>query len=143
MRNVMAKAPRRLQSRLGHELSRIFAAESLVDAKRRVASLKLGLGSQLPEAMACLDAGFTAATQFFAFPKAHWPRIRSTNGVERLNAEIKRRTRVVGAFPDRASALRLISAVCLNVAAAWAYRPYLDMTLLSDQTTEEVVSQAA
>lgn len=143
MRNVMAKAPRRLQKRLGNELSRIFAAESPVEAKRRLGSLKQGLGSQLPEAMDCLDASFVAATQFFAFPKAHWPRLRSTNGVERLNAEIKRRTRVVGSFPDRASALRLISAVCLNVAAPWAYRPYLDMSLLPNQASEEVLSQAA
>ena len=143
MRNVIAKAPRRLQKRLGNELSRIFAAESLAEAKRRMASLKQGLGAQLPEAMACLDAGFSAATQFFAFPKAHWPRLRSTNGVERLNAEIKRRTRVVGAFPDRASALRLISAVCLNIASSWAYRPYLDMTLLPKQATEEALRQAA
>jgi transposase-like protein len=113
MRNVMAKAPRRLQARLGRELSRIFAAECPAEAKQRTASLKKGLGTQLPEAMTCLDAGLVAATQFFAFPKAHWQRLRSTNGVERLNAEIKRRTRVVGSFPDQASARRLISAVCL------------------------------
>ena len=142
-RNVMAKAPRRLQSRLGRELSRIFAADSLADAKRKAAALKLGLGSQLPDAMACLDDGFTAATRFFAFPKQHWRRLRSTNGVERINAEIKRRTRAVGAFPDRASAARLVSAVCLQVAKAWAYRPYLDMQYLPQQVAAEVTAQAA
>lgn len=50
--------------------------------------------------MARLAEGFEAATRFYAFPKAHWHRIRSTNGLERLHGEIKRRTRAV-AFPDR------------------------------------------
>jgi transposase-like protein len=94
----------------------------------RLDQLKLGLGKQLPEAMACLIGGFAAATQFYAFPKAHWRRIRSNNGLERLNGEIKRRIRVVGAFPDRASALRLITAVSLHVTAIWSDRRYLDMS---------------
>ena len=58
-----------------------------------------------------LTDGFAAATQFFAFPGAQWKRLRSTNGLERLHGEVKRRIRSVGAFPDRASALRLITAV--------------------------------
>ncbi len=57
-------------------------------------------------------------------------RIRSTNGLERLHGEIKRRTRAIGAFPDRASALRLITAVSLQVVSIWRDRKYLDMTLL-------------
>jgi putative transposase len=51
--------------------------------------------------MACLETGFAAATRFYALPKKHWRRIRSTNGLERLHGEIKRRIRAVGAFPDR------------------------------------------
>jgi putative transposase len=77
--------------------------------------------------MACLEEGFAAATQFFAFPKSHWRRIRSTNGLERLHGEIKRRIGSVGAFPDRASALRLITAVALHLTAIWSDRRYLDM----------------
>jgi len=75
----------------------------------------------------CLRNGFEAATQFYAFPKEHWSRIRSTNGLERLHGEIKRRTRAIGAFPARASALRLITAVTLQVTSMWADRRYLDM----------------
>jgi putative transposase len=55
-------------------------------------------------------------------------RLRSTNGLERLHGEIKRRIRAVGAFPDRASALRLVVAVALRVTAIWDDRRYLDMT---------------
>src|SRR5208282_6507268 len=73
----------------------------------------------------CLEAGFAAATQFYAFPRAHWEKIRSTNGMERLHVEIKRRTRAVGAFPDRTSALRLIAAVVLRATAVWRSRHYL------------------
>jgi len=94
--------------------------------------LQAGLGKQVPEAMGCLPNGFEAATHFYAFPKEHWHRIHSTNGLERLHGEIKRRTNAVGAFPDRASALRLVTAVALNVTAIWTDRRYLDMSMLEN-----------
>jgi transposase-like protein len=78
--------------------------------------------------MECLGDGLTSATTFYSFPKAHWRRIKTTNGLERLNAEIKRRTKAVGAFPDRESALRLITAVALSVTEIWSDRSYLDMS---------------
>jgi putative transposase len=135
LRNVLAKAPQRLRGRLAREVSKAFDAPSKAEARRRVESIKAGLGKQVPEAIACLENGFEAATQFYAFPKEHWHRIRSTNGLERLHGEVKRRTRAVGAFPDRSSALRLVTAVALQVTAIWTDRRYLDMSLL---TTEEV-----
>lgn len=69
---------------------------------------------------------------------AHWKRLRSTNGLERLHGEVKRRIRSVGAFPDRASALRPITAVALEVTGIWDDRRYLDMALLksNSDTTE-------
>ncbi len=129
-RNVLAKAPQRLRPRLAKAVSAIFDAPDEREAKKRLAALKAGLGTQVPEAMECLDAGFADATRFFAFPKEHWRRIRSTNGLERLHGEVKRRTRAVGAFPDRASALRLITAVALQTTRIWSDRRYLDMSLL-------------
>ena len=129
-RNVLAKAPQRLRPRLAKAVSAIFDAPDEREAKKRLAALKAGLGTQVPEAIECLDAGFADATRFFAFPKEHWRRIRSTNGLERLHGEVKRRTRAVGAFPDRASALRLITAVALQTTRIWSDRRYLDMSLL-------------
>ena len=73
--------------------------------------------------MEVLERGFGAATQFYAFPEAHWPRLRTTNSLERLHGEIKRRIKAAGAFPDRASALRLITAV----------GPHTDLSLLQKQ----------
>ena len=64
---------------------------------------------------------------------SHWRRIRSTNGLERLHGEIKRRIRAVGSFPDRASALRLIISVALRVTGIWTDRRYLDMSVFKKQ----------
>jgi transposase-like protein len=135
-RNVVGKAPQKLRSRLARQVWQVFQAPNKAEARKRMAQLAAGLGRQLPEAMACLEGGFEAATRFYAFPKAHWHRIRSTNGLERLHGEIKRRTRAVGAFPDRASALRLITAVALQVTAIWTDRRYLDMSLLKANEEE-------
>ena len=133
-RNVVGKAPQKLRARLAKAVWQVFLAPTKAEARRRMAELVAGgLGGQVPESMACLETGFEAATRFYAFPKAHWHRIRSTNGLERLHGEIKRRTRAVGAFPDRASALRLVTAVALNVTAIWTDRRYLDMSLLKSK----------
>ena len=67
------------------------------------------------------------------FPEAHWPRLRTTNSLERLHGEIKRRIKAAGAFPDRASALRLITAVALRTTHVWGDRRYLDLSLLQKQ----------
>jgi len=122
MRNVLAKAPHRLRARLGREISTIFKAGSLAEAKRRLEAVKQRFAKHVPELIDALEAGFPDATQFYAFPRTHWIKIRSTNGLERLHAEIKRRTRAVGAFPDRASALRLIVAVALREPARFSRR---------------------
>jgi transposase-like protein len=132
-RNVLVKAPARLRARLGKEVSKVFAAPSKTEARKRLEALKNGLGRELPEAMACFHEGFESATTFYSFPVSHWRRIRTTNGLERLHAEIKRRINAVGAFPDRASALRLITAVALDVTEIWSDRFYVDMSAFNSQ----------
>ncbi len=140
-RNIVGKAPQKLRARLAKAVWQVFLAPSKAEARKRMAELAAGLGRHLPESMACLDAGFEAATKFYAFPKAHWHRLRSTNGLERLHGEIKRRTNAVGAFPDRGSALRLVTGVALNVTAIWTDRRYLDMSLLKSK--EVAIAKAA
>ena len=133
-RNVMAKAPTRLRARVAHEAVRILHAPSEAEAKKRLAEFEKGLGQQVPESARCLHHGFDAATRYFDFPREHWRRIRSTNGLERLHGEIKRRIKSIGAFPDRASALRLVTTVALQVTAIWSDRRYLDVTQHVDTT---------
>ena len=135
-RNVVAKVPQRLRKRVAREVVRILHAPSLSEARKRKAAFEGGLGAHVPEAAQCLAEGFSAATRYFSYPKEHWPRIRSTNGLERLHGEIKRRTRAVGAFPDRASALRLVTAVALQVTAVWSDRCYIDVSLLLHDNQE-------
>jgi transposase-like protein len=133
MRNVCSHLPQRHQKRIARELVAVLHATSLDDAKRNLKQFRLQFAKQFSEAVECLERGFADATTYFAFPEAHRLRIRSTNGLERLHGEIKRRTRAIGAFPDRASALRLITAVALQVTSIWSDRVYLDMTLFTDQ----------
>lgn len=68
-------------------------------------------------------------------PREHWQRIRTNNAIERLNREIRRRTRVVGTFPDGKSALMLVATRLKYVAdSEWGSRHYLDVSLLKEQS---------
>jgi transposase-like protein len=136
-RNVLVKAPQRLRQRLAREVTGLFTASSLAAARTQLVRIQARWAKELPEAMTCLTQGFAAATTFYAFPAAHWRRIRTTNSVERLHGEIKRRTKAVGAFPDRASALRLITAVALKVTTIWSDRRYLDLSLLETDDIDQ------
>ncbi|MFC1610559.1 IS256 family transposase [Myxococcota bacterium] len=135
-RNVVAKAPRRLHKRLAGEVGFVFKASSKKQAGERLEEFEARWSKELPEAVACLKNAFEAATRFYDFPEAHWVRIRTTNGIERLNGEIKRRTRAVGAFPDRESALRLIANVAIRTCARWGQKRYLDMGLLREEVDQ-------
>jgi transposase-like protein len=139
-RNVLIKVPQRLRARVAKQLRGIFDAPAATEARKRLHDFAQGLGRQVPEALRCLEEGFAAATQFFAFPREHWARLRSTNGLERLHGEIKRRTRSIGAFPDRNSALRLVTAVALETAQVWSARRYLDMSLLKTEQPKVVAA---
>lgn len=73
-----------------------------------------------------------------AFPREHWRSLRTNNPLERLMRELRRRTRVVGCFPDGESALMLVSARLRHVAASrWGTRKYLDMSRLYGPEAEE------
>ncbi len=72
-----------------------------------------------------------------AFPESHRRRIRTTNGLERLNQEVKRRTRVVRIFPNRDSCLRLVTALAVEQSEEWVTgRRYLDMEELKERRSE-------
>jgi len=131
-RNVMAKTPRRLQKRIAAEVGAIFKAQNKTQAQERFKEFETCWAKELPEAVECLTNAFPAATRFYEFPSAHWARIHTSNTIERLNREIKRRTRAVGAFPDRTSALRLIAAVSIKACARWGGKRYLNMELLKE-----------
>jgi Transposase, Mutator family len=94
------------------------------------------LERRLPKIAALLDEAEADVLAFFAFPAEHWPKIRSTNPLERFNREIARRTDVVGIFPDDASLIRLVSMLAIEANDEWlvgrSYISQKSMATLSD-----------
>lgn len=85
--------------------------------------------------------GFAETLAYTEFPPEHWRRIRTNNGIERINRDIRRRTRVVGTFPDGNSALMLVTArLKYIVEHEWGKRRYLDMSMLEEM--DEVSKKA-
>ena len=133
-RNVLSKVPKSRRSRVAAMLKAIHAQESL-DAstdKAEVVAATLE-GMKLKEAARCVRDGVAETLTYTRFPMGHWRRIRTNNAIERLNREIRRRTRVVGTFPDGRSALMLVTARLKYVAdSEWGSIRYLDVTLLDE-----------
>ncbi len=91
-----------------------------------------------PAVARLLEEGIEDCLACLAFPLAHRPRIRTTNGLERLHEEIKRRTRVVRIFPNPAACLRLVTALCVEQSDEWVSgRCYLDMSDLLPNIAKE------
>ena len=85
--------------------------------------------TRAPKAMAVLEAGFDDATAVLVLPERYRKRLRTTNGIERLNEEIRRRERVIRIFPNRESVVRLIGALLMEMDEKWSSgKRYLDMT---------------
>jgi transposase-like protein len=93
---------------------------------------------RLQKAAKIVQDGYDETLSHFYFPSEHWTRLRTNNALERLNREIRRRTKVVGNFPDGESALMLVSARVWHVASTkWGKRAYMNMELLWDRDWEQ------
>ncbi len=119
MRNVLAHVSQRHKAQVGGELTSIFAQPTREAAERQAAAVVAVHRKALPRAMAVLEEGIADALSFLAFPRPHWRKLASTNPIEHLNRDIRRRTRLVGIFPNIASALRLITLVLLEQTEDW------------------------
>lgn len=90
---------------------------------------------QSKEAAKVVRGGYAETLAYCEMPREHWRRIRTNDAIERLNREIRRRTRVVGTFPDGKSALMLVAARLKYVAdSEWGSRRYPDVSLLKEQS---------
>ena len=137
-RNVLTAVPREKAGEVGAMLRAIYASEDrpAAEAKTEQVAAKLE-GMRLGTAARVLRAGAGETFSYFAFPAGHRRRIRTNNLLERLMKEVRRRTRVVGAFPDGRSAVMLAAARLRHVAGTdWSDRAYLDMRLLRDHDRE-------
>ena len=143
-RNVFRLVPTGKVREVAALLKAIHAQEdrqaALQKAEQVVAKLE---GMRLGKAAELVRLGVVETLAYMSFPREHWTRIRTNNPLERLNREIKRRTRVVGAFPDGESALMLVAARLRYVAGTqWGLRRYLNMSLLRVEEAAEKVAEA-
>ena len=133
-RNVLSKVPKSKRSQVAAMLKAIHAQESQAASDEKATSV-VGMLKEmkLGEAAKVVKNGIAETLTYTTFPMEHWKRIRTNNAIERLNREIRRRTRVVGTFPDGKSALMLVSARLKYVAdSEWGSRRYLDVSLLDE-----------
>lgn len=128
MRNILARVPHKYKATIGNQLSHIFSQDSFDQAKATALSMMTAYEDLLPEAMSCLSDGLEDALQFFHFPELPKGRTSSTNHLERLNLEIRRRSNVVGIFPSTDSFLRLIGAYLIEYQDDWiSGRSYIQL----------------
>ncbi len=147
LRNVLARIPKGSAEMVLAAIRTIWAQPDAVAVRDQLDEIAQKLEPRFPVVAAMLIAAKAEVTAFSAFPVSHWKKIWSTNPLERVNKEIKRRTDVVGIFPNEAAVMRLAGAVLLEIHDEWAVaeRRYLaegSMALLDraddDGATKEV-----
>jgi putative transposase len=145
LRNVLAQVPKGHAEMVAAAIRTIFAQPDPVHVREQLDVIATMLGRQLPKVEAMLRDADDDVTAFADFPVSHWKKIWSTNPLERVNKEIKRRTDVVGVFPNPAALLRLAGSVLVETHDEWqvSERRYLSegsMALLdtATPTVEEV-----
>jgi transposase-like protein len=141
-RNVFSLVPHGKVKDVATMLKAIHAQENLEEARRKKDMVVKKLKEmKLPRAAELVESGTDETLSYYSFPVEHWKRIRTNNGLERIMKEIRRRTRVVGSFPDGESALMLVAARLRHIAGSvWSEKIYLNMDLMSEIETEAAAS---
>jgi len=146
MRNILAKVPHREKARFAAHLKQIWLEPDKKSARRTASALIEDYEKRFPEAIRCLEEGLEESLSFYDFPEVDKKRISSTNGQERLNMEIRRRSRVVGVFPSVDSYVRLVICYLVEYSEDWSSeRSYIreDKALGSLDKLHELMAQAA
>jgi putative transposase len=144
-RNVRTAVPTGKSREVVAMLKAIHAQEDCAAAEKKAVDVISKLHEmKLGKAARVVEEGVTETLSYMAFPREHWTRIRTNNPLERIMREIRRRTRVVGAFPDGTSALMLVAARLRYVAGTrWGTRKYLDMTRLAEERRDKTIENPA
>jgi len=142
MRNLLTRVPKSTHSFVATMVRTIFAQPDAATVHEQHRRIVEQLDQRFPEAAALLDEAAPDLLAFTSFPKEHWRQVWSNNSLERLNKEIRRRTDVVGIFPNRAAVLRLVGAVLAEQHDEWAVaRRYMSADsiakALADPETEQ------
>jgi putative transposase len=129
-RNVLAHVPAYAMSEVADDLKAIFKVRREKTAKALAEGFVELHGKSCPKAVSVFEAGIGDALTYLRYPGSHHARIRTTNVLERLFKEVKRRTRVVGVFPNETSASVLATEIMLRSSEEWALKRYLTMDAL-------------
>lgn len=137
-RNVFSHVPRNKTREVAAMLKAIHAQESREAAEAKAANVVDQLrGMRLGKAAELVESKIAETLTYYAYPPTHWIKLRTNNPMERIMREIRRRTRVVGAFPDGESAVMLVGARLRHVAStSWGTRKYMSMDWLRQQDLE-------
>jgi transposase-like protein len=144
MRNLLAHVPKTAQAMVAATVRSVFEQADRATATAQLRHVLTTLRERFPKVVALLEEAEEDMLAFYAFPVAHRRQIASTNPLERLNKELKRRSAVVGIFPNRTAVLRLLGAVLIEQADEWLvgrkYFSELSMRQLLDVPAGELVT---
>jgi putative transposase len=129
-RNVLAHVPSTSMAEVAQDLKAIFKVRRAKTARALAEEFVELYGKRFPKAISVFEAGIEDALSYLSFPGSHHTKLRTTNMLERLFKEVKRRTRVVGVFPNETSASTLATEIALRSSEEWALRRYLTMDAL-------------
>ena len=139
LRNALDYLPRKADDDCLQELRWIYDRRDLQEANRDLAAWITKWQGKYPKLVDWAESNIGETLSFYRLPRAHHKHLKSTNMLERLNEEIKRRTRVVRIFPNTESCLRLIRALCVETHETWLEdNRYLNMALLAEQKKEQL-----
>ena len=141
-RNVLKDIPRNQMEPVSRMLRAVYAQESREEARAKAKAVAAQLRERkLASAARTLERGIDETLSYYAFPGSHWRKIRTNNTLERLNREIRRRTNVVGSFPDGQAALMLVAARLRYVLShQWGTRKYMNMEPLHEAEIQQSAS---
>lgn len=141
MRNALAHVPKTRHSMVAAAIRTVFAQPDRAAAGQAWRHVADQLRTRFPKLAAHMDDAEPDVLAFMDFPRTHWPKLHSTNPLERLNKEIKRRADVVGIFPNEASIHRLVGAVLMEQNDEWQLRHrYLTLETIAGLAGDEIAS---
>jgi len=122
-RNILAKVPKKLKKTIGDEIRSIFYASTRKKALEFFSRFKAKWENELPSAVKCLENSLDACLTYLSFPEDEWICLRTTNVIERVNKEFKRRTKPMEILAGERSCYTLLAFVCLKMEVHWRSKP--------------------
>jgi len=143
MRNILAKVPRLMQATMKKLVQQVFLAPTYAKARQRGRDLIAKFKDRYPAAMECLERDLEECITSLRFPQEHHPRLRTTNRIERLNGETRRRTKVIPRFPTERSCLSLLYASLITASKHWRGIPMTAANLRQLQALRAAIAVPA